>query len=126
MNDDEHGNRRLVKYSPNRASQSELNTMEAGLGVNKRPGLLKCLWRQRSAPFVGSIALSVIALCAGCRSTTETPFPEQPTAKTPVSLAPGDVIKLTFAAASDMNQTQKIRVDGKVSLPLIGEVTAAG
>jgi polysaccharide export outer membrane protein len=36
------------------------------------------------------------------------------------------VIKLTFPAATEFNQTQKIRADGKVSLPLIGEVTAAG
>jgi polysaccharide export outer membrane protein len=43
-----------------------------------------------------------------------------------VRLSPGDVIKLTFAEESDLDQTQKIRRDGKVSLPLIGEVTAAG
>jgi polysaccharide export outer membrane protein len=47
-------------------------------------------------------------------------------ATTPVALSPGDVIKLTFPAASDLNQSQKIRADGKVSLPLVGEVTAAG
>jgi polysaccharide export outer membrane protein len=41
-------------------------------------------------------------------------------------LTPGDVIKLSFTATPDMNQSQKIRADGKVSLPLIGEVTAAG
>jgi polysaccharide export outer membrane protein len=41
-------------------------------------------------------------------------------------LSPGDVIKLSFTATPDMNQTQKIRADGKVSLPLVGEVTAAG
>jgi polysaccharide export outer membrane protein len=36
------------------------------------------------------------------------------------------VIKLTFAEESDLDQSQRIRRDGKVSLPLIGEVTAAG
>ena len=53
-------------------------------------------------------------------------LPEQPTVKTTVKLAPGDVLKLSFTGAQDYNQTQKIRSDGKVSLPLIGEVTAAG
>jgi polysaccharide export outer membrane protein len=33
---------------------------------------------------------------------------------------------LTFPAAAEFNETQKIRADGKVTLPLIGEVTAAG
>lgn len=68
----------------------------------------------------------VLLLCAGCRSSTEAPLPEQPTAKTAVNLSPGDVIKLTFTGAPDLNQSQKIRADGKLSLPLIGEVTAAG
>ena len=41
-------------------------------------------------------------------------------------LSPGDTIKVTFAEESDLDQTEKIRRDGKISLPLIGEVTAAG
>jgi len=36
------------------------------------------------------------------------------------------VIKLTFPGTAELNQAQKIRADGKVSLPLIGEVAAAG
>jgi polysaccharide export outer membrane protein len=43
-----------------------------------------------------------------------------------VRLSPGDTIKISFAENSDLDQTQKIRRDGKVSLPLIGEVQAAG
>ena len=41
-------------------------------------------------------------------------------------LSPGDVIKVAYADESMPDQTQKIRRDGKVSLPLLGEVTAAG
>lgn len=63
--------------------------------------------------------------CAGCQTSSQT-LPDQPVATTPVTLSPGDVIKLTFPAATDLNQSQKIRADGKVSLPLVGEVTAAG
>ena len=63
--------------------------------------------------------------CGGCQTST-TPLPNPPTAHTPVTLAPGDVIKLSFIDETDLNQTQKIRRDGKVSLPLLGEVTAAG
>jgi len=36
------------------------------------------------------------------------------------------VIKASYADETILDQTQKIRRDGKVSLPLIGEVTAAG
>jgi len=36
------------------------------------------------------------------------------------------VIKASYADETILDQTQKIRRDGKLSLPLIGEVTAAG
>jgi protein involved in polysaccharide export with SLBB domain len=75
---------------------------------------------------LGGVAVLVIVLCTGCQSPVGTSLPEQPTAKTPVNLAPGDVVKLTFSGASELNQSQKIRADGKLSLPLVGEVTAAG
>lgn len=78
-----------------------------------------------SAAFVSFIALLIFT---GCQSQPQAGhvFPEQTTPKTKVTLAPGDVIKLTFAAAPDLNQAQKVRADGKVSLPQIGEVTASG
>ena len=63
--------------------------------------------------------------CGGCR-TPLPPLPNPPGPKTAVRLSPGDVIKLSFAEESDLDQTQKIRRDGKVSLPYLGEVTAAG
>jgi polysaccharide export outer membrane protein len=71
-------------------------------------------------------AAFVLLSCGGCKTSSNTPLPDQPIATTPVTLSPGDVIKLTFPAAADLNQSQKIRADGKVSLPLVGEVTAAG
>jgi polysaccharide export outer membrane protein len=43
-----------------------------------------------------------------------------------VRLSPGDTIKVSYSDESVSDQTQKIRRDGKVSLPLIGEMTAAG
>ena len=64
-------------------------------------------------------------MCGGCQSPLP-PLPNPPGPKTPVRLSPGDVIKVSYADESVPDQTQKIRRDGKVSLPLIGEVTAAG
>ena len=54
------------------------------------------------------------------------PLPNPPGPHTAVRLSPGDEIKATYADESVQYQTQKVRRDGKVSLPLIGEVTAAG
>jgi polysaccharide export outer membrane protein len=62
---------------------------------------------------------------SGCQ-TQWPPLPYPPGPKTAVRLSPGDTIRVTFAEESDLDQTQKIRRDGKISLPLIGEVTAAG
>jgi polysaccharide biosynthesis/export protein len=64
-------------------------------------------------------------LCGSCQ-TPLPPLPNPPGPHTAVRLSPGDVIKLSFAEESDLDQSQKIRRDGKVSLPYLGEVTAAG
>jgi protein involved in polysaccharide export with SLBB domain len=53
-------------------------------------------------------------------------FPDRLTFPRHVILASGDVLKLTFSAAPELNQSQKVRADGKLSLPLVGEVDAAG
>ena len=63
--------------------------------------------------------------CSGCQSPLP-PLPNPPGPKTAVRLSPGDTIKVSYADETVPDQTQKIRRDGKVSLPLIGEVTAAG
>ena len=64
---------------------------------------------------------------AGCQSDTNTTtFSGQADVPRHVILASGDVVKLTFSAAPELNQSQKVRADGKLSLPLVGEVDAAG
>jgi polysaccharide biosynthesis/export protein len=70
--------------------------------------------------------LVAAALACGSCQTPLPPLPDQPGPKTAVRLSSGDSIKVTFAEESDLDQTQRIRRDGKISLPLIGELTAAG
>src|ERR1044071_4705490 len=72
-------------------------------------------------------ALLVFAafVCGGCQNPLP-PLPNPPGPHTAVRLSPGDTIKASYADENIPDQTQKIRRDGKVSLPLIGEVTAAG
>jgi polysaccharide export outer membrane protein len=43
-----------------------------------------------------------------------------------VTLREGDVLKITFPGSPSLNTVQTIRKDGIVSLPLVGEVQAAG
>jgi polysaccharide biosynthesis/export protein len=64
--------------------------------------------------------------CGGCHTPPQVLLPNPPGRTTPVRLSPGDVIKLSYADETIEDQTQKIRRDGKVSLPFIGEVTVAG
>ena len=72
-----------------------------------------------------SVLLFAALLCGGCQ-TPLPPLPNPPGPHTTVRLSPGDEIKVAYADESVPDQTQKIRRDGKVSLPLIGELTAAG
>jgi polysaccharide biosynthesis/export protein len=71
----------------------------------------------------GLLAL-ILLFCAGCQ--TKTARQPELVPKTPSYLTSGDVVKITFPAAPELNQTQKIGTDGTLSLPLIGEVHAAG
>jgi polysaccharide export outer membrane protein len=73
------------------------------------------------------IAFLVFAtlMCGSCQSPLP-PLPNPPGPHTPVRLSPGDVIKVSYADENVPDQTQRIRRDGKVSLPFLGEVTAAG
>lgn len=82
--------------------------------------------RSRLSLVMGLAAGLVVLGCGSCQSTSRSPLPNQPMVNTPVTLSPGDVIKLTFPGSTELNQSQKIRADGKVSLPLVGEVTASG
>jgi polysaccharide export outer membrane protein len=81
---------------------------------------------QIEATIVVAIGAAFVSLlCSGCHQPAA-PLPEQMAAPTSVSLISGDVVKLTFPGAPELNQSQKIRADGKINLPLIGEVDAAG
>jgi polysaccharide biosynthesis/export protein len=66
----------------------------------------------------------VLLLCTGCQGSKKSP--QQLTSRTPSYLVAGDTVRITFPAAPELNQTQKIGADGTLSLPLIGEVTASG
>ena len=43
-----------------------------------------------------------------------------------ITLREGDVLKISFPGAPNLNTSQQIRRDGKIVLPVVGEVIAAG
>jgi polysaccharide biosynthesis/export protein len=75
--------------------------------------------------YVFTLLLFAVLGCGGCQNPLP-PLPNPPGPYTAVRLSPGDVLKLSFAEETDLDQVQKIRRDGKISLPFLGEVTAAG
>jgi polysaccharide export outer membrane protein len=78
------------------------------------------------AAFAAGAAV-IASLCSlGCQSAPTLLPQDAMIPSRRVILSPGDEVKLTFAGAPELNQSQKIRADGKLSLPQIGEVKAAG
>jgi polysaccharide export outer membrane protein len=75
------------------------------------------------------LGLMTILAFAGC----QTPPPElkgagEPSANSSeaITLREGDVLKITFPGAPNLDTTQAIRTDGKLVLPVVGEVFVAG
>ena len=86
-------------------------------------------WRhfsQRSTAILPMVLLACATLFSGCQTTVRTGMVEPVGATTPVVLGPGDVVRVSFTTAPELNQAQKIRSDGKISLPQVGEVRAGG
>ncbi len=69
-----------------------------------------------------------LLLAAGCE--TQPPVSRTALAGTNtqevISLRESDVLKISFPANANLNTTQPIRRDGMISMPLVGEVKAAG
>ena len=91
------------------------------------PGTARARRKRVSSPSSRIFVLMAYALlmCGACQSPLP-PLPNPPGPKTAVRLSPGDVIKLSFAEDADLDQVQRIRRDGKISVPYLGEVTAGG
>jgi polysaccharide biosynthesis/export protein len=97
--------------------------------TSQRNETARASWRwHRNAKSVCAwfaIVFALALLCVGCQ-TQWPPLPYQVGPYTTVRLSPGDTIKVAFAENSDLDQTEKIRRDGKLTLPIVGEVQAAG
>ena len=67
-----------------------------------------------------------IAWLTGCQTQSGETLPLSAAGDKPGILASGDMIKVAFTAAPELNQSQKIEPNGNVSLPLVGDVYAIG
>jgi len=76
---------------------------------------------------LGAVAGACLIAVAGCQEpATLAQAQEAPQAE--LTLREGDVVKISFPGASDLNPPEplQIRRDGKITLPIVGEVGAAG
>lgn len=83
----------------------------------------------------GVIGLGLLALVTGCvepaaaaprKAAAAEPVKETTKSKEVFTLQEGDVVKISFPGAKEIDTTQAIRRDGKISLALVGEVMAIG
>ena len=78
------------------------------------------------------LLIAVVGLLTACQSSAPQatgPVPDlQPDAASTNSmrLQEGDVIRVTFENATNLNTTQTILLDGMIAMPLIGQTKAAG
>ena len=88
----------------------------------------KCLSRKRLYGFSAGTCFLLLVLLSfsGCETTVSTTFPDESLARMPVTLSPGDVIKVSFPGTTELSQSQSIQADGKINLPFVGEVAAGG
>lgn len=75
---------------------------------------------------IALLFLCLVVFAAGCQGPRTSPPIEPEVAKIGNTLEAGDVLRISFAGTPDLNQSQKIRPDGRVTLPLLGEVEVAG
>lgn len=82
-------------------------------------------WKPGLARMTAWLAV-VAALLSGCVTPPPTPLTEKElTPFGSVKLREGDILIITFPGSPNLNTTQPIRRDGKIALPLVGELAAA-
>ena len=75
---------------------------------------------------VASLAMTLLAGCETTMPSAETLNAQAAAVSAPLNLREGDQLKISFPGSPTLNTSQQIRRDGKISMPLVGEVDAAG
>ena len=107
-----------------------MNTPEIVVsGRGRLMSMARRVWRAAVGPLSLAVLMGAGGLLTSCESTgggTTGPSAVRSAPAGPVVLGEGDVIRLNFAGAPELSGQQKIRSDGRISLPMIGEAKAAG
>ena len=104
--------------------------------------------RMLSRPMQLLLGLAALAVVSGCQSDDSSFQPAAPVVQHPAQpvtpavatavgnlatskpasyiLREGDTLRISFPGSPNLNTIQQIRTDGKINLPLVGEVQAAG
>ena len=69
-----------------------------------------------------SVVMAFVGACVSPSALTPPPARTAPDVQT---LNPGDVVKISFPGAQNLDTTQQIRRDGRINLYMIGEIKAA-
>jgi polysaccharide biosynthesis/export protein len=103
----------------NKERTNTLHGVEAPFGAPKENFSIS------KAPSLFSLIGFLSLLLIGCQSSGPV-HPPLPPAQAPSALTVGDVVKITYPVAPELNQSQKIGTEGTLSLPMVGQVHAAG
>lgn len=85
-------------------------------------------FHRRPAAFVSAaLGLAFLLVGAGCETPTAAGIPVTAQDQAEVlTLHEGDVLKIAFPGAPNLDTSQQIRRDGRITMPIIGEIVAAG
>jgi polysaccharide export outer membrane protein len=77
---------------------------------------------------LAGLLLAAVAAFSGCATSPadKAAYQAAGARSETIILREGDMVKIAFPGSANLDSTQQIRRDGKVALPLVGEVAAAG
>jgi polysaccharide export outer membrane protein len=85
---------------------------------------------QRAMPAVAALGFGLSFFLAGCQApeTSAAAAPAQTATKSSdmQTVREGDVLKISFPGAPNLDTSQTVRRDGRISLGVVGEIKAAG
>ena len=76
--------------------------------------------------FAAALALAVCALAPLAAKDDKKPAPQPPTMNDEYRLGPGDKLRIEVYKDPQLSQSVQVRPDGKITLPLIGDLDATG
>src|SRR3954452_2684025 len=83
--------------------------------------------RRAAATLLNLLPGLLLLAAAGCQTPPSPPAENVPPASAEVVLHVGDTVRVSFPGTPSLNSPgQQIRPDGKITLPLLSEVSVAG